>query len=558
MTWTVDRLTEALAALRIHRGDSTHLELKRAAGGLPQSCAETICAFANMPRGGTIVLGVDEARGLEVTGVEDPARLAQGLAAQARTAVNPSPHVEIETLVVDGRPVVIADVVPLPLTERPAETRGRAYLRQADGDYPMQPHELRMIEVQKLHADEAVHYDRTPVNGQTADDLDPGILADYLSEVRRSNPRLRDEDDAAILRQTGVTTASGSLTLAGLYAMGRYPQGEEPSLTVTAAVQLPYSASGGRTRNLQDFTGPIPALLEEIMDWVAQNVPTVQAYRESGHMRSVPEYPLDAVRELVANALVHRDLGPDTLGAGKSIQIRLTPRGLFIVSPGGLKNVSVEQLRSEEHAQAAVNQRLYAIAKKLRTRDGDAVVEGEGGGLRLVHRASARAGLLPPALDDTGVQFKVTLWAPVRDGETAPRAGTSSGTGSVSGVPEQVPALPDMSQADDDGAAAPTPAAASAHAAAATTKNGPVILAALAQAGRPLRFSELRAAASLSPGQVRYAVGALLDAGVLRMNGGQGERTTTYELTAAPAGAPERPTPLLDPVGRRISTKNPA
>ena len=38
---------------------------------------------------------------------------------------------------------------------------------------------------------------------------------------------------------TNVLTAAGEPTLAGLYTLGTYPQGQYPALTVTAAVQLP-------------------------------------------------------------------------------------------------------------------------------------------------------------------------------------------------------------------------------------------------------------------------------------------------------------------------------
>lgn len=40
--------------------DSTEIEVKAARGGLPQNLGQTLSAFANMPDGGTLILGVDE------------------------------------------------------------------------------------------------------------------------------------------------------------------------------------------------------------------------------------------------------------------------------------------------------------------------------------------------------------------------------------------------------------------------------------------------------------------------------------------------------------------
>lgn len=127
-------------------------------------------------------------------------------------------------------------------------------------------------------------------------------------------------------------------------------------------------------------------------------------------MEEVPQLPLRAARELVANALVHRDLGPHTMETGKAIQIRVTPEKLTIQSPGGLRGTSLAQLESIEHAQAAVSQLLYQITKKLKTADGASVFEGDSGGIREVFEAANKWGLPRPVLNDTGVQFTARLW----------------------------------------------------------------------------------------------------------------------------------------------------
>ena len=276
--------------------------------------------------------------------------LEAGLVNQARDAVHPSPHIATEILAIDGISVIIADIRPLRIQDKPATYKGVAYLRQSDGDYELQDHELRMIEVEKLHTDERIAYDRRVVPDTGIEDLVPELMADYVTACRTSTDRLRQKSDEDILRLTNIIAPTGEVTLTGLYALGDYPQGTEPSLTATAAVQVPSDGSGVRNRNLRDFSGPIPVLLDELMAWVETNVPTVRRYRDDGHMVEEHEIPLSAVRELLANALVHRDLGPSTLGTGKGIQVRLTDRSLVIQSPGGLRGISLRQIESAEHA----------------------------------------------------------------------------------------------------------------------------------------------------------------------------------------------------------------
>lgn len=361
----------------------------------------------------------------------------------------------------------------------------------------MQEHELRMIQRRQLLEIAEHQYDQQPVAGVTTEDLDAAYVDSYLAAVRAGDRRLSTRGDDEILRRTGVMTSNGSPTLAGLYALGDYLQGSYPSLTVTAAVQLP-SNTGARNRDLQHFTGPLPALLEDTLDWCARNLAVVRAYRPDGHLAELPELPLSAARELLANALVHRDLGPDTLGIGKSIQVRLTPSALMVLSPGGLKGISLQQLESEDHAQAAVNQRLYAIARRLRTADGLAVIEGEGGGIREVFRAAESYGLRTPTLIDTGVEFKAMLWRPEPDRKLPDAALT------VETPPHVRP-----------------------------SRNDPRVSAALELLGEA-SIQELQASTGLTARQIRYSLARLMDSGFVEMNGRQGVRGTTYRLRREP------------------------
>jgi ATP-dependent DNA helicase RecG len=55
MSWSSEELVALLESLRERGADSTLVEAKLAAGGVP-SLAQTLCAFGNMPDGGVILL----------------------------------------------------------------------------------------------------------------------------------------------------------------------------------------------------------------------------------------------------------------------------------------------------------------------------------------------------------------------------------------------------------------------------------------------------------------------------------------------------------------------
>lgn len=399
MNWTLDSLTEQLAELRRLHRDSTDIEVKRASE-LPENLPETTCEFANMPSGGTIILGVDENRDFEVVGVADAAALEEALISQTRNSVKPAPMIECETFTLEGKQVLVAQVNPVPLQNRPAHYRSVAYLRQSDGDYEMNDADLALVEIQKLSHSENFQFDVVPVLNSSTRDLDSVRVKSFLEAARAGSRILSKKiDDQELLETLNIVTVKGELTLAGIYTLGEYPQGKAPQLRITAAVQLPREGSSVRTRNMQDFEGPLPDLLEDALAWVKQNAPTRNVYDSSGHMRKESVYPLPAVRELIANALVHRDLSPNS--DGKWVEIRLRDDRLVISNPGGLRGVSVKQLESATLSKNAVNPRLYDIAKRVRT---------EGAGIQEVLRQTRQALLAKPQLIDTGVQFTAILY----------------------------------------------------------------------------------------------------------------------------------------------------
>lgn len=511
MTWTHERLTNTLNQLRTRQGDTASIEVKKAHGGMPTHLGETLCAFANMPSGGTIILGVDEKAGFTITGVPQVAQLEAAITSHNRNDVSPSPFLEFTTITTNGHKdaeqstVLIVEVQGLPITDKPATYRGKSYLRQSDGDYAMNPVELRLVEVAKLHSTEQIRYDQESVPGSTSDDLNRDLTRNYITRIRATSRRLATTDDSGILRTTGATDATGAPTLAGLYGLGTYPQGPEPALGVTAAV-LTHRNGRSRSRNLHHFDGPIPDLLNDLTHWVEANLPTHQVYTEDGALYDKTVLPMEAVREVIANALVHRDLSSLTLSTGKSVQIRMTDRCLIVENPGGLRGLSTEQLLSEEHAQAAVNQRLYQLMKHSETADGARVIEGEGGGIREVRQALAQAGAPPAVFTDTGVKFRVTLW--------------------FADPPAAEANLPKNPHPTAQHTTAESPAATASQL-KKISKNAPALAEALAH-GQNLTRTELARQSGLSSAQVRYALEQLVEAGLVNMDGEQGKKGTTY------------------------------
>lgn len=405
-------LTEAdigdiVETLRRLGGDDAAIEVKSAAGGLPDSISSTICAFANEPGGGRIILGLDERDGFRAVTLADPSVLQAGLAAKARQAVHPAVQLTTEIVRFEGADLVVAQVDELPSSHKPCRVGGPlgpAFLRAHDGDYQLSDLEIQALTVARSQP----FFDREPVSEAARDDLDPELVRTYIQTARDTDRRLAAVDhDDDLLHRTAVLI-DGRPTLAGLLALGGFPQQFFPSLVLQ--VVIPPIAGDPievRFRASQRFTGAIPYLLDDAVRWIALNSSRATIAGSDGHLRDVPAWPPEATRELLANALVHRDLGP--WARSQAVTARLEPDRLTVTNPGGLYGLTVDRLNPDNVESFARNSALVQICQYARLPDGRRVIEGLATGIPKVFQLAIGSGLERPRFFDHAVRFTAQL-----------------------------------------------------------------------------------------------------------------------------------------------------
>jgi len=405
---------DILKTLREQGNDNQTVEAKSAHGGFPENIAQTMSAFANTPGGGTILFGVDEQQSFAVVGVYDTVLCQQAASNTARNAVRPQITIESEVMSVEGKDIVVVNVPEVDREMKPVRVirSGQAYIRMYDGDYPLSQMEEQILIAQRGHP----HYDEQPVKQATINDLDSNAVAAYIDMRRTDSSRFTSMSDTEVLIRTGVLSTTGEHpTLAGVLALGVYPQQFFPSLAVQAS--LHGGDQSERALDTKYITGPIPAMMDDCVDWVRRVTPTaIVTDNATGVVRDRPTYPPIVVRELMANALIHRDLSPASIN--QPVILRLTQgERMLISSPGGLFGVSVEGLGKTPSSLR--NARLTEILLFTRSK-GERVVERLGSGIPLAQQACKEASMRPPVFDDRGVRFTVFVDAQKKCTETNP------------------------------------------------------------------------------------------------------------------------------------------
>ena len=126
---------------------------------------------------------------------------------------------------------------------------------------------------------------------------------------------------------------NGRISLAGLLFFGIDPQSIRPTCTIKVVSYFGNDSAGSNYRTKPaDLRGTIPELFEKCMDWLRNNLKSVQ--RGQG-FNSIGKLEIDeeALIELVQNALVHRDYFKNA-----PVRVMIFDNRVEIRSPGRLPN----------------------------------------------------------------------------------------------------------------------------------------------------------------------------------------------------------------------------
>ena len=400
-----DELTALLDMILRRRCEMQNIELKKAGKGTPTKLYDTLSAFANQKDGGTIVFGLDEKDNYTVTGVYD----AQDLQVQVtNAALQLEPVVRPVFTVVEymGKTIVSAEIPECEPENKPCFYRaaGRirgSYVRVGDADLPMTEYEIYAYEVyRKKIRDELRTVDRAELS-----DLSGNLLAAYFAKLREEKPVLVAKAESDVLRLQGMTV-QGKPTVAGMMLLCDYPQAFFPQLSITAMV-VDGTEIGLTTANRARFIdnrrleGTIPQMLESAVNFVRRNIRNAVIIHENGSREDRPEYPMVAVREIILNALIHRDYSIYT--EDSPIRVILYRDRLVVENPGGLYG----RLSINDLGKLPADTRNPFIAGSLEVMIN---TENRFSGIPTIYEEMSRAGLQPPVFESIRGNFRVTLY----------------------------------------------------------------------------------------------------------------------------------------------------
>ena len=277
-----------------------------------------------------------------------------------------------------------------------------ACIRDGNTDRPITDDELRHF----IRNSSAFKHDITPADGYSLESLNQEKIQRVLIEMgARTGRHMADSTvTPVLLKNLRVATPrenDDSLlkpTLAGVLVFSR----DDPMIVapynryVIRGIRYAGSTPASDIIDSQDISGTLDNQIDSALSFILRNIPR-RAEIEGALRVEKYAYPEEALREILANAVIHRDYSITE----SYTQIRIFDDRIEFMNPGNLPpGVTVDNIKEMQFSRNSV---MASIMRDLN------YLEEYGRGIDLVFSVMHRVGLPRPIFRNSANMFTVTL-----------------------------------------------------------------------------------------------------------------------------------------------------
>jgi len=278
------------------------------------NCLKTICAFANSA-GGKLYIGIDD-EGKEV-GVKNAARYLDDIPNKTRDILGITSDVKIRKKA--GKAIIEITVVP---SSAPISYHGRFYARSGSSLLETKGDAL----VEMLMRKTGRSWDDFIEERATIKDIDVTAVKNFQKLAAKKIPQIvKEKSIPAILQKLNLLEKS-KLRRAAILLFGKNPK----KFYITAYIKIGKFVSATDLISTDDVEGNLFDQVDKALEilrvkYLLSNITYEGIYRKDNM-----EYPEEALREAIINAVIHRNY------MGAHTQLRIDPDSLNLWNEGGL------------------------------------------------------------------------------------------------------------------------------------------------------------------------------------------------------------------------------
>lgn len=354
-----------------------------------EKLSETLTAMANA-QGGKLIIGIADhpTRQPQLKGVTNPT-IAINTITQTALSLTPPLIIPFPSIIMlEDKHLILIEIpngMPYIYT-----SDGRYLIREEQGNKPLNINALHQLMIERG----GISFETEPAFRTTLDDLDWNKVSEYARLLRTS-----EKDVKQLLYKRGCLVKNEDEyipTNAGILLFGKDPMPHMRGAEITAVRFAGESMSDTFSR--QDITGTLPDQIKRAETFLIDHLRKGVEIKATMARSEQFEYPLEAAREVVVNAVAHRDYSI----AGNGIRLFLFKDRMEVNSPGKLPGpVTLANIKDERFSR---NPAIVQVLADM------GFIERLGYGIDRMIDLMEQNDLQAPEFNETGGGFRVTLY----------------------------------------------------------------------------------------------------------------------------------------------------
>jgi len=390
-----------------YQSETSSVEFKDARGGLPKGMWKSVSAFSHRPGGGIVVFGVVEDKNehkLSVLGSEIIDNLQEKIGDLTNNEMSFVIRPEYYLLEKENKNLLAVYIPECPNQFKPCYYKSGgipdgAYIRDGNTSRKITDEEMRNF----IENSKKLKFDMTVAEGTSIEDLSNDKILELLvkSGKRTKRETFSENISFELLKNLGIADIFNSLqlpTIAGFLIFSKNKPQEKQNFSRYVVRCVKYKGSNVATDIIDniDIDGTLDCQIDDMQKFILRNIRMGAEIIGTKRVERY-EYPEKAIREIIANAVIHRNYKITETYT----QVNVFEDRIEVLNPGCLPpGVTIENIKD---AQVSRNEIIAARLKELD------YLEEYGRGIDIVFNKMREWRLLPPIFKNSTNSFKVIL-----------------------------------------------------------------------------------------------------------------------------------------------------
>ena len=375
---------------RITQGENATAEFKE---NFDREVIETAAAFANT-NGGVILIGVSDQR--EIRGITVGKETLRDVSNRISQATEPRVVLEIESVDMEGKSVLLIRIAECRI--KPISVKGVCYRRVGNSNRVMSPQEIAQMHLNTV----GQSWDQLLVTSAGIDDIADKKVEWYLTrrETTRNVAKPQDMSLTALLRNIDGLSDEETPTHAGILFFGKYPQRffQNAQLRV---VRFKGTSVTHPVIDRLDCSGALWEMVNAAEEFIRKNIRLLSLRTSKSFQRDDKfEYPLNALREAIINALIHRNYQKHS-----DVRVFIFDNRVEVINPGTFPEGVSPDAPGHEPVNPILSQFMYDVG----------FIERYGSGIKMMHRLCREWGNKEPRYELHLLETKVIFDSPIQE-----------------------------------------------------------------------------------------------------------------------------------------------